>query len=226
MPGTMNRIAVGKSIEELWMAGAMKAHPGEEVWERYALGRLEEPELGKAEEHLLVCAECQAALEEATEYVAVMRAAARRVEAADPAPRAKRKWFVWNWLPMPALAGACAVLLAVLLWAPWRGTAPGTPGEWRTVELETLRGGEGAAGGARAGYALALRLDATGLAPEGLTGQIVAADGVEIAAGPVTWSAGTAELRHATGLQPGQYWVRLKRNGETIREYSLPVGQP
>jgi hypothetical protein len=220
----MNRIAVRISIEELRMAGAMKAHPGEEVWERYALGRLEEPELGKAEEHLLVCAECQDAFEEATEYVAVMRAAARRVEAAEAAPVAKRKWFVWNWLPMPALAGACAVLLAVLLWAPWRGSAPGMPGEWRTVELETLRGGEGGAAGARAGYGLALRLDTTGLAPEGLTGQIVDSSGGEIAAGPVTWTAGKAELRHAMGLQPGQYWVRLKRNGETVREYSLPVG--
>ena len=205
------------------MAGAKKAHPGEEVWERYALGRLEEPELGKVEEHLLVCAECQEALDEATEYVAVMRAAARRVEAVERAAQPKRKWFVWNWLPMPALAGACAVLLAVLLWAPWRGSAPGMPGEWRTVELETLRGGESAAAGASAGYGLALRLDTTGLAPEGLTGQIVAADGAEIAAGPVTWSGGKAELRHAMGLQPGQYWVRLKRNGETVREYSLPV---
>ncbi len=49
-------------------------HPTEVTWEEYAFGRLSEKKIPPLEEHLLVCEMCQASLEEATEYIQLMKA--------------------------------------------------------------------------------------------------------------------------------------------------------
>ncbi len=209
------------------MPGDAVSHPPEEILERYALGRLADPELASFEDHLLLCAHCQQRLDEATDYVGTMRQAAQNLLAehplhSEPEPAFWRRWFQWGWLPAPAWAGAMAVLLAVLAIGPWRGATPVAPAEWRTVELETLRGPENQAS-ALPGYALDLRLDITGLAPEPMEAQIVAAGGTIIYTNSVSFLHQKAVFRYSLGLKNGQYWVRLKRNGETIREYSLQV---
>jgi hypothetical protein len=189
--------------------------------ELYALGRLDEPELGEVEEHILVCAGCQERLDEATEFAGLMREATANVAVAAPVEAAWRKWLRLDWLPMPmpALAGAMAVLIAVLVWQPWRVTGPT---EWRTVELATVRGEAGGAV-AVAGFGLDLRLDVAGLETAGASAQIVEASGGVMAELPITVDGGKATLRYAAGLKTGQYWVRLKKSGETLREYSLTV---
>ena len=202
------------------MAENRKSHPEEELLERYAMGRLDEPELGEVEEHLLICAPCQERLDEATAYVGIMREAAGNVAAEPAAVEAGWKtWLRWDWLPVPAMAGAMAMLVIALVWQPWR--APGTL-EWRTVELQTLRGGASEASGVE-GFALALRLEVSGLDTAGATAQIVSSSGAVVAEEAVVMVAGKAELRHAAGLAAGRYWVRLKKNGETVREYALTV---
>lgn len=205
------------------MAEQKKAHPEVEVLERYAMNRLAEPALGELEEHLLLCGYCQERLDEATEYVAVMREATATVVAEAPATEsAWQRWLRLEWpIPMPAMAGAMAMLVALTIWQPWK---PATPTEWRTVELATLRGDAGAARGVE-GFALHLRLDVAGLEVSGVgaTAQIVTGDGAELAQAPVAVADGKAELRYAAGLRAGQYFVRLKRAGETVREYSLVV---
>jgi len=203
------------------MADAPQAHPNDEVIERYALGKLAEPELGEVEEHVLICERCQERVIEAEEFAAVMREAAANVAAEQPREAWWRRWVTLDWLPMPApaLAAAMMVLVALVVWQPWRA---GAPAEWRTVELETLRGGEQKAGAAE-GFALDLRLDTAGIETVGLTAQIVGADGRLVTETALTAEGGKASLRYAAGLKAGQYWVRLKRNGETVREYSLPV---
>jgi anti-sigma factor RsiW len=217
----MNRKLHRLHIEELLMTEHLKAHPEEEILERYAMGRLDEPELDEFEDHLLQCVRCQERLDEVSEYVVLMREAAQNVLAKAPAEAAWRQWLRLDWMamPAPALAGAFVVLAAVLAWQPWRATMPG---EWQTVELATMRGGAAATTGLT-GFALHLRLDVTGLDAAGATAQIVSATGAEVAETPVSLVSGKAELTYAAGLAPGQYWVRLKKAGQTMREYSLAV---
>lgn len=209
------------------MAGDDVSHPAEETLERYALGLLPDPERDDLEDHLLLCDHCQQRLDEATEYVATMRSAAQNLLAElplqpEPEPAFWRRWFQWGWLPAPAWAGAMALLLAVIALGPWPGATPVAPAEWRTVELETLRGPENQTS-ALPGYALDLRLDISGLAPEPMEAQIAAADGAVIYTNSVSFLHQKAVFRYSAGLKNGQYWVRLKRNGETVREYSLQV---
>ena len=217
----MNRKLKQIQIEELRMTEPRKAHPEEETLELYALGRLDEPELGEVEEHILICAPCQERLDEATDYVALMREAARNVSLAPVQEPAWKRLFQLDWLPMPgpALAGAFVVLLAVLVWQPWRVTAPG---EWQQVELATMRG-DLAGRVAMEGFGLDLRLDARGLALAGATTQIVAADGAVIGEFPALMETDKVVVKYAPGLRAGQYWVRLRVAGETVREYSLAV---
>jgi hypothetical protein len=217
----MNRKLNRIHTEELRMAETWKAHPEDEMLELYALGRLDEPELGVVEEHILICAACQERLDEATEYAGLMREAAAKVAVEQPVEAAWRKWLRLDWLPvpMPALAGAMVVLVAVMVWHPWRAVAPA---EWRTVELETMRG-EAAGATAVEGFGLDLRLDIAGLDAGGATAQIVEATGGPVAELTVAIDGGKASVRYAAGLQAGRYWVRLKKSGETLREYSLTV---
>jgi hypothetical protein len=205
------------------MSEQTKAHPEEEILECYAMNQLNGPELDRFEEHLLRCGHCQERLDEVTEYVALMREAAENVAAVPPAESAWRRGLHLDWLPRqaPALGGALAVLIAVLAWQPGRATAPG---EWRTVELATLRGAAPASTGTE-GLALLLRLDVSGLDTAGAAAQIVSAGGKTITEMPAPLVNGKAEFRYAPGLEAGQYWVRLKRAGETLREYSLVVAR-
>jgi hypothetical protein len=203
------------------MAEHKKAHPEEEALERYAMNRLAEPALGELEEHLLLCEPCQERLDEVTEYLAVMREATATVAAEVPAEAAWKRWLRLEWLPvpMPAMAGAMVMLVALFVWQPWKAQAPA---EWRTVELATLRGDAAGARGVE-GFALHLRLDVAGLDIAGATAQLVTAEGEQLTHTPVTMVDGKGELRYAASLPAGQYFVRLKKAGETVREYSLLV---
>ena len=207
------------------MAEHRNEHVDAEILERYAMGRLDEPALGALEEHLLLCADCQEQLDEATEFVSVMREATEKLASAAPSESPWRRWLRVGMdyfpIPIPAMAGAMAVLVAVLIWQPWQAAAPG---EWRTVQLETVRGGTPAGSGMGIeGFSLDLQLDIAGLDAGGANAQIVSANGRILVEMPVTLVDGKAELRYAAGLEAGQYWVRLKRSGETVREYSLEV---
>lgn len=220
----MNRTNPPRFEQEARVTNRHRAHPEDTTFELYALGGLQEPQLAEFEEHLLLCATCQDRLDEATEYVQLMREAVVSVPATPPVESAWRKWVPLYWLPqpVPALAGAMALLFAVFLWQPARKTGPS---EWRTVELETRRG-ETAPAGAAAGFSLSLRLDASGLNVAGTTAQIVSADGATVAELPVQAENGKAVVQYAPGLRAGTYWVRLKKSGETLREYALVAGAP
>ncbi|MEO8049325.1 MAG: hypothetical protein ABI833_02825 [Acidobacteriota bacterium] len=49
-------------------------HATEEILEEYSFGRISEPQLGRLEEHLLICPECQSALADIDEYRVFMKA--------------------------------------------------------------------------------------------------------------------------------------------------------
>ena len=55
------------------------SHFSPDVLERYSLGMLSEPGCADVEEHILMCAHCQAQLDEAESYINVLRSASVRV---------------------------------------------------------------------------------------------------------------------------------------------------
>jgi anti-sigma factor RsiW len=55
------------------------AHISDDDLERYAMLMLGEAEIGRLEEHLLICPECRERLEETERYVVAMRAAAAKI---------------------------------------------------------------------------------------------------------------------------------------------------
>jgi hypothetical protein len=211
------------------MADHSKAHPDDEWLEQYAMGRLQEPELGPVEEHLLLCPDCQNRLDETTEFITVFREAARLEELSAPAAESVWRRILrldWMPLPAPALAGAFAVLAAVLVWQESSRPGPAIPSErqWSTVELETFRGeAQQPRGVALEGFGLDLRLEAGGLETGPATAQIVTAEGRTVDELPVTITGGRAVFRYSAGLDAGRYWLRLRQGGEIVREFALTV---
>jgi anti-sigma factor RsiW len=53
-------------------------HPAEDDLELCALNRLPQPDLGRVEEHLLVCEECRTRLTDIDAVISLIRAAASR----------------------------------------------------------------------------------------------------------------------------------------------------
>ena len=90
----------------------------------------------------------------------------------------------------------------------------------RAITFGTMRG-EAVGTTATTNVGLHLLLDTSGLDVADSSVQIVAADGRPVSEVPLAIINGKAEINHPTGLIAGQYWVRLKKSGETMREYSL-----
>lgn len=201
------------------MAGVKKAHPEVEALEFYAMGRLDEPELGEIEEHLLVCRQCQDCLDESVQYVSLMREAING-EMELVSHRSGSAWWRLEWLriPVPALCGALGVFLVMLAW----NAKPASQAEWQTVELQTQRG-DAMQATAIEGHSLDIRLEAQGLQTGPATAAIVDAGGALQAELPVTIEDGKANVRCEKVLPAGLYWIRLRIAGETEREYSLTV---
>lgn len=91
--------------------------------ERYLLGEMAEPERGAFEEHYFSCAVCAEEVVTAAKFLDNARRPLLQLEAKE-APVQKQKeeaglpWWerLFTFVPKPALAGACAVLAAALLW--------------------------------------------------------------------------------------------------------------
>lgn len=69
---------VRRLADKYLMPEMVGQHPSDDDLELYALGRLTEPDLGRVEEHLLVCEECRVRLDEEDAFVKAVRAALRR----------------------------------------------------------------------------------------------------------------------------------------------------
>jgi len=73
------------------MNAGFNYHASEDVLETYAMGKLSAEDCAPLEEHLLLCCICQRRLEQADEYIRVMRAAASSLR---PRPAARIRRFV------------------------------------------------------------------------------------------------------------------------------------
>ncbi len=196
------------------------AHLADDLLERYVMRRLPDAELESVEEHLLACPACQDQTVEAEQFIAATRAALREV-ARKPAARAfwtRASSLSPSWIAVPVCAAAVMALAIGLLLPSRPGSAGRSVSE---VSLLAMRGGDSATPRARAGAGLILNLDAGDLSPDAV--HLVSSAGQEVWKGPPVRS-GTNVRAVITGiLKPGQYWVRLTRGGEVLREYGLEV---
>lgn len=208
-------------------------HPAEEVLEEYGFGRVREPALTDLEEHLLVCASCQARLLELDEFAALMKAAAVSfLRDGQPSRRTSVRFSV------PRFPAARLVLVAGLLFAV---IGAGIEWRWRsvpvtaTVQLAALRGG-GVGGGAGGGdevsgslspgpadRPLDLAVNAASLPPAaGYRLELVDQSGQTLWTGEAKISGAQLFAHVPSGPRPGIYWIRLyTANNELLREFGM-----
>jgi hypothetical protein len=183
------------------------SHLTEDALEVYSLGRLSsEEDIAVVEEHILVCGYCQTRLEKMDGFVAAAVAGAKSV-AADPAPDKSR-----NYLPI-AIAASAALLVFL----------PGVfeqNNQQTSIDLVAVRNENKLT--APAHTSLNLKLDLTGLSATAYDWELSGIDGKVQSSGKLDLSSGRLVI---SGLDAGQYWLRLKTAGqqEILREFSLLV---
>lgn len=202
------------------------SHPSDDEMELYVLGRLGEVHAAPVEEHLLVCETCRQRLEEMEEYAIAMRQAL--VEMNTEAGAVEKKPWVqrisgWFTMPMPAWAGAAAVLLVITAFLPvWR-----SGGERYEAELQAMRGEAATAQQVPADRMLDLHIDVTGLPVlDSYRVEIAEASGQTIVETTLTREGDSLLLSTEQGLDNGQHWARVYApapNGALLREFSLRV---
>jgi hypothetical protein len=179
-------------------------HIDEEQAEQYSFGKLSDPELARAEEHLLICEECRTLVQRQDAFVAAMQAGAVRL-------RAEKSLFPHNvsWLRLAAVAAAL-VMIAVFV----QTLAKRKPAVF-AIALTATRGAA-AEVKAPAGVPLALQPDLTGLPPfNSYRLEMVDQSGRNV------WK-GTFPGLPATAETAGIYFVRISSPaGELLREYAL-----
>ena len=206
-------------------------HATEDGLERYSMGRLPEAEAEVLEEHLLVCAVCQERLTEADQYVCAVRAAASKLRASEFANRRGAATWSPGFFAKPALALPLGAIfcLAIVWWAApgWRAF-PSAGAQPVAVLLETVRGGEPAAGAsAPSGRPLVLETDLAGLPVSSAYDlKVIDQAGSQVERLRAAPEGGRLSARVSKGLGKGRYWVRLySGEGATdlLREYALRV---
>jgi hypothetical protein len=211
-------------------------HPSEEILEEYCFNRLPETATDAIEEHLLLCAGCQVALQDLDEYILLMKLAAAEHNA-TPVPSARaaaasggleqvRAGVAKLGLIAKATWGTGLVLASVLGLIFFRTT----PAQMvSAVPLSAFRGGEDVAiTHALAASPLDLQADITDL-PGAIAYRIEVVD----RAGRPVWdqtvpvSSGTLSAHLPKGLGQGVYWVRLySGSGALLREFGLRLDDP
>ena len=196
-------------------------HADEEQLERYSLSALEETDLARVEEHLLICETCRERLEEADVYATAMRGAAQslRMETQFRARQPVKPWFpLWS----DALAVGFVLLAFALAWGPWREGKPagGLP---VAILLETTR--DSRTQTAPVSRPLLLTADLQQLAGyPAYRLEVVDATGHRVTGSPPTPGSGKLSLLIPGGLARGAYYVRLyAASGEFLREFGLRV---
>jgi hypothetical protein len=187
-------------------------HLDDGLVERYSMGRLEEPELGEVEEHLLMCPGCQKRVEEEDQFTRAARAAL-----SGPVSAARESKGRWGFLTnrWAGLVYAAALATLVLVYVPARLHTPAA----ESVRLAAERGNDLPA--ARAESPLKLTLDTTSLAPGRYAAEIVDATGRQAWKEETTIGSGEAVLNVSAGLPAGHYWVRLNRDSQPVREFGF-----
>lgn len=193
-------------------------HLSDDQIESYSLGRLGDPALGQAEEHLLVCASCQDRLNVEDRFTSAAKAALTHEIPTSARRMSWRNSFAQRWSGL-ALGGALAVAASIMLTFMLR------PNGSQTVELIARRGSE-VSGKARAGTPLRLELQAEGVLPGTYSAEIADAAGNIVWRMPDTVLNPPFSVDVPVRLTAGRYWVRLFQSPERAtpsREFSLQL---
>ncbi len=199
------------------------SHLSEEKVESYPMGRLAEPETDRIEEHLLLCAECQAQVQQMDEFLKSMKAGANAMRNAPPSLLDRVRAFL-SFHPGSVWAGASVMVTAAALLFVFLPQGNITP---QLLSLSTVRGSESTVAHAKANTPINLQLDVTELAVSPVyTVELVNSAGEVLR--NFTNEPNSTKLTVAVKdrLPSGQYWVRLYGNSlktELLREYSLKV---
>ncbi len=183
------------------------SHLTEDALEVYSLGRLSsEEDIAVVEEHILVCGYCQTRLEKMDGFVEAAVAGAKLV-AANPAPDKSR-----NYLPI-AIAASAALMVFL----------PGVfeqNNQQASIDLVAVRNETKLT--APAHQSLNLKPDLTGLSATAYDWELSRIDGQVQSSGKLDLNSGRLVI---SGLDAGQYWLRLKTAGQqdVLREFSLSV---
>lgn len=193
-------------------------HLSSESLEEYVLGRVSATEAARINDHLFECDSCYRLYEQETQFLIDLRAASPGLgEQAPVLPF----WSRITTMPGPLLAGASAVVVAVLL-VPRLSEAPSSAA---FAELTAYRNA-GAVSSAPANRKLVLRLDTTGLEQAGqFQAELADGTGQQVWSGTVVQKDGRWEVAVDKRLAPGRYWVRLYAGdqGDLLREFSLQL---
>lgn len=223
-------------------------HATEELLEEYSFGRICEPQLGRLEEHLLICPQCQMELDDIEEYRVLMKAGLASLERerqaaagpletpTRPGPPGRQRSSLWKALSLhfawPRILVTknlwAAALLLVLAGSTvsWRMQSSVTMAPVATVKLVALRGGEGDVARAPSGRPLDLVFDRTDL-PGDLSyrAEVVNSSGRQMWRGNVRIADQNLSARVDRPLRAGVYWVRLYSSaGQLLREFGVHVG--
>lgn len=194
-------------------------HPSADELELFALGRLEESESARLEEHLLVCESCQKGVRETDAFVlALKQAEAQRMSQEEAAGGGSSEFKI----PRAAFALAATVCVAAVvgLGPLWQQRQ-----EPQSLTLEAFRGT--GVSELAAGKAFELALDTAGL-PEADQYQVEIADrqGKSVHQLVATRTGNRLKINKDDGLTGGQYWVRIYTGNQPrilLREFELRV---
>ena len=206
-------------------------HPPEEILERYFMKICTPQEAEDLEDHLFLCECCQNRLENAGEWVSLLKMTlpmSGSTSASDSPASSRRGHSVPAWIPsamlprQPGLAFALAVVAVILAVSPFWLRYRSGPEQF--VELASIRGGvEEASSKGSSNARLTLHYIALDMAGGPVEVLIV---------NDVNEQVFAQKLEHASDqiaipfkLPPGQYWVRLKRidGGSLLKETGLRV---
>lgn len=215
------------------------AHASEELLEEYSFGRICEPQLGQLEEHLLICLECQSALDDIEEYKVFMKAGLASFERERRARLVPLKSAAQLELPGPSPLGlwkalslnsalpllAAALLLLVAGTTVWRIRAPLARAPIISVRLVAMRGGEASVASIPAGHPADLVFNRTDLPPDpSYQAEVVNSSGRRVWSGNVRIADRDLSIRLDQPLRAGIYWVHLNSSGgQLLREFGLNV---
>lgn len=205
-------------------------HSTEESLELYALGQLDIEKSELLEEHMLICEDCCARLDDADRFVRAMRSGAARLRQEEKPKRSAahaRMTVDWFRMPLPAWGAAAVALCAVVFVSTTqihRGIPGGAPS---TAPLAvTLIAERGEAVSLPAHQRLNLTLDAKGLQLGSKAKvELVDANGKVIQEETVSETNNAIRTTTRDGLDSGSYYVRVYAPGanDPAREYALEV---
>jgi len=204
-------------------------HPSDDELEMYSMGRIAEPESGRVEEHILICGYCQDRLQEADEFVALMKDTTKEIVSRQDEVMARtgeRRGVIGSVDKMggraiTALAAVVVVMVGLTLYN--KAQVAVTPSGEAAIQLVATRSVETPPLIGAHASSVRLTMDTAGLPAGRLEMSLVSGNGEPVWSGPAQSEANLATVVVDQKLSAGQYFVRLSANTVMLREFAFRV---